>query len=122
MPRLARVRRLYPNIAAILLFALTLTLIFLMSEAPGLPELDKPYSDIFFSRTDYPFDWLADDTTSMGPVTKAAASTLRNWVLRELMPVQISSDSEYRLKQSAGTSKINHFQNNKDAIQLNLRI
>jgi hypothetical protein len=117
-------KRFYPTVVSILVIAIFGTFAFSITEIPNTQGLtgNKPYSKGIFSTVDHTIDWLAEDTPTVGRTNKTLFPAMRNALSRLLMPVEIHSAAEYPIAFSIHTAKSNYSHNNKNTIQLNLRI
>lgn len=117
-------KRLYPIVVSILVITIFGTFAFSMTEIPNTPGSagNKPCSSGIFSPVDHTIDWLAEDTPTVSRANKTSSSAMWNWLPRLLTPVQIHSTAEHLIAFSAYTAKSGYFYNNKNTIQLKLRI
>ncbi|MDR2729955.1 MAG: hypothetical protein LBB81_03540 [Treponema sp.] len=118
-------KRFYPIVVSILVIAIFGTFAFSITEIPNTPHGlagNKPYSKGIFSPVDHTIDWLAEDTPTVGRTNKTSSSAMRNALPRLLIPVEIHSSAKYLIAFCIHTAKSNYFHNNKNTIQLNLRI
>jgi hypothetical protein len=117
-------KRFYPTVVSILVIAIFGTFAFSITEIPNTIELtgNKPYSKGIFSPVDHTIDWLAEDIPTVGRTNKTSSSAMRNGLPRLLIPVEIHSSAEYLIAFCIHMTKSDYFHNNKNTIQLNLRI
>jgi len=117
----AEKKRFYPIVMSILVIAIFGTFAFSITETPNTIGLNgnKPHSNANFFPVDHTIDWLAEDTHTVGRAGKTSSSVIQNGLL---MPVEIQSNIEYLLSFSAHTANSNYSYNNKNTIQLKLRI
>jgi hypothetical protein len=120
MCKSAEKKRLYTIVVSILVITICGTFAFSMTEIPDISGLagNKPYSNGIFSPVGHTVDWLAEDTPTVGRANKTSSSAMRNW----LTPDQIHNTAEYIFAFSVHTAKSDYFYNNKNTIQLKLRI
>jgi len=113
-------KRLYPIVVLILVITICGTIAFSMTETSNTPGLagNKPCSNGIFSPVDHTVDWLAEDTLAAGRVNKTSSSAVRN----ELTHDQIHNTAENLFVFSVYTIKSDCSYNNKNTIQLKLRI
>jgi len=120
----AEKKRFYPIVVSILVITILGTFAFSMTEIPDTLGLagNKPCSKGIFSPVDHTIDWLAEDTPPAGSFNKTSSSAARNSLSRLLTSVEIYSTAEYLIAFSIYTAKSDYVNNNKNTIQLKLRI
>ncbi|MDR2596629.1 MAG: hypothetical protein LBC76_04825 [Treponema sp.] len=116
----ARKKRFYSIKVSVLVIAIFGTFAFSITETNTI-ELagNKPYPNSIFSPVNHTIDWLSEDTHTVGRAGKTSSSAIQNGLL---MPVEIHSNGEHFIFFSAHTAKSNYSCNNKNTIQLKLRI
>jgi len=119
-----RKTQFYPLMAALLVFVIFWSLIFLKAEMPNNLEIGgrKPYSTGVFIPFDHTIYWLAEETGILSKAKKNSSYAMWNGALRVLMPVDVQSATESLTMLSTFITNNNYFSNISNAIPLNLRI
>jgi len=83
----------HPFTAALLVFAVIESLIFLKTETPNTFEMvgRKPYSESAFAPFDNTVYWLAEETGILSKIRKNLSSTMWNGAPRVQIPVEVLS-------------------------------
>jgi hypothetical protein len=118
-----RKKQFYPLMAALLVFAVSGSLVFSKAEVPNNFEMGerKPYSKGVFIPLDNTVYWLAEET-SIASKAKKNSSTIWNGAPRVLMPVEVQSTAECLTILSIYITNHIYFSTINDAIPLKLRI
>jgi len=113
-------KRLYPIVVLLLVITICGTFAFSITETCNTSGAtgNKPYSNGIFSPVDHTVDWLAEDTPASGRANKASSYAMRNWLTHN----HIHNTAEYLFAFPVHTIKSDCFYNNKNTIQLKLRI
>jgi len=110
----------YPLMAALLVFAIFGSLVFLKAETHNNLETGrrKPYSTGVFIPFDHTIYWLAEETGIASKAKKNSSSVMWNGAL----PVDVQSDAESLITLSIFITNNIYFPNINNAIPLKLRI